>query len=358
MVQKYKIYVNGKNQQPQNTANQQLVQQIAQNAVNQNANTAVPKEPDLRETVTELVKTQLTNPVDVPQFTTIQDILDAKKGDKLGVFAEYMNTPQFERIIGNFLPQYGYNPKTGRVRNVYEEDAQRKQLEMDIAQKRAIDEFDKQQELARSIYNAYNQKDIADENNKRMRELAKEEMEFKRQENALNRALQQQQLNATIAHQRAMEGIARERLNATNKQEKQLQKNLETLNSLNAIQGQLDRFSNSFKDVRPTKIGALVADAYAKGGFGNTAEANFNAQRTLLFNKIARELGGEKGVLSDQDIKRIESSLPALGDSLTQKKAKMQAIYNLLDDRKQQYGGSVSAGMASQMNNDPLGLGF
>jgi hypothetical protein len=39
------------------------------------------------------------------------------------------------------------------------------------------------------------------------------------------------------------------------------------------------------------------------------------------------------------------------------KKAKMQAIYNLLDDRKSQYGGAVSAGMASQLNSQPLTVG-
>ena len=58
----------------------------------------------------------------------------------------------------------------------------------------------------------------------------------------------------------------------------------------------------------------------------------------MLFNKIARELGGEKGVLSDQDIKRIEQALPTLSDTKAQKQAKMEAIYNLLDDRMKQYG--------------------
>ena len=73
-------------------------------------------------------------------------------------------------------------------------------------------------------------------------------------------------------------------------------------------------------------------------GTQTTQEANFNSQRTLLFNKIARELGGEKGVLSDQDITRIDASLPKLTDSLQQKQAKMQAVYDLLGDVKNKYG--------------------
>ena len=215
--------------------------------------------------------------------------------------------------------------------------------------------------------NAFNQRDIADENNKRMRELAEMQNQWQKERFAQEMALRQQQLNAQIQHQRAMEGLARERLNnsgggvptggaanTSNLSPKQIQKNQEMLNSLNAVQSQMDRFANSFGKVRGSKAGALLADAYAKGGFGNQAEANFNAQRTLLFNKIARELGGEKGVLSDQDIKRIEASLPALSDSLPQKRSKMQAIYDLLDDRKSQYniGGNISS------NNDPMGLGL
>lgn len=69
-------------------------------------------------------------------------------------------------------------------------------------------------------------------------------------------------------------------------------------------------------------------------GTQTTKEANFNAQRTLLFNQIARKLGGEKGVLSDQDMKRIELALPTLTDSYDQKIAKMRAVDDLLNIKK------------------------
>ena len=71
-------------------------------------------------------------------------------------------------------------------------------------------------------------------------------------------------------------------------------------------------------------------------GTNTTAEANFNSQRSLLFNQIARTLGGEKGVLSDQDIQRIDNALPKLTDSYSQKMAKMKAVYDLLDIKKGQ----------------------
>ena len=104
-------------------------------------------------------------------------------------------------------------------------------------------------------------------------------------------------------------------------------------NSLNSIKNQLDRFSNTFDNVdNPYRY--RVAGGVSN--FLNTLsedESNFNSQASLLLNKIARDLGGEKGVLSDQDIQRIKESMPTLKDTKKQKKAKMKAIYALLDDR-------------------------
>ena len=360
MAQKYKIVVNGSRPQT-NTQNNQLVQQLAQNAANQQlqsqAQAQANAEDETRQTVNDLLKNKLIANVEMPRFTTIQDILNAPSGNKLETFGKYLgNNPDVTRLIGTIFGGT-VRDKDGNFVSAGEHTARRQEALMQAEQAKAMEQMKEQNDIATALNSAYMQSDLAKERNQLQRDLAKEEMEFKKQEAALNRALQEKQLNATIAHHKAMEGLAMQRLTASNTQQKQLQKNMDALNSLNAIQSQMDRFTNSFKDVRGSKIGALVANAYASNGFGNTAEANFNAQRTLLFNKIARELGGEKGVLSDQDIKRIEASLPALSDSLPQKKAKMQAIYNLLDDRKSQYGGAVSAGMASQLNSQPLTVG-
>jgi hypothetical protein len=66
-----------------------------------------------------------------------------------------------------------------------------------------------------------------------------------------------------------------------------------------------------------------------------------------LFNKIARDLGGEKGVLSDQDIARIKEALPNLSDSYAQKQAKMKAVYDLLNDRMKLYGSVRKSGQGT-----------
>lgn len=100
------------------------------------------------------------------------------------------------------------------------------------------------------------------------------------------------------------------------------------------VEAQLNNFKDSFKKVNNPYRYRIAGGA---SEFLNTLtpdEANFNSQRTLLFNQIARKLGGEKGVLSDQDIKRIDAALPKLSDTQAQKEAKMNAVYALLDIKK------------------------
>lgn len=124
------------------------------------------------------------------------------------------------------------------------------------------------------------------------------------------------------------------------------------IGNLNAVSEQLKRFEGTFKNMPGKLESNTLGRVRAATGFQTKEEANFNSQRTLLFNKIARDLGGEKGVLSDQDIKRIEASLPSYTDSYEQKQAKMAAIYDLLNDRLQVEG----ATMAQSQEADPLGI--
>ena len=124
--------------------------------------------------------------------------------------------------------------------------------------------------------------------------------------------------------------------------EKQIGNKDTNIGNLQAVNSQLKRFEETFKNM-PNKLESnTLGRLRAATGFQTENEANFNSQRQLLFNKIARDLGGEKGVLSDQDIKRIEGALPSYTDSTAQKQAKMQAIYDLLNDRLAVEGGSLN----------------
>jgi hypothetical protein len=135
-------------------------------------------------------------------------------------------------------------------------------------------------------------------------------------------------------------------------------KKTNNINNLQAVSQQLKRFEESFKNM-PNKLESnTIGRLRAATGFQTENEANFNSQRQLLFNKIARDLGGEKGVLSDQDIKRIEGALPSYTDSMVQKQAKMQAIYDLLNDRLAVEGGSLDNAQVTTGNTTKSGVKY
>lgn len=165
-------------------------------------------------------------------------------------------------------------------------------------------------------------------------EIAKEKFSYQKASDAANRALKTRQLD--IQERKIEETSNKKAINAGN---------------LQAVNNQLQRFEKTFEKM-PNKLESNTLGRLRNAtGFQTPQEANFNSQRTLLFNKIARDLGGEKGVLSDQDIKRIENSLPNYTDSYVQKQAKMQAIYDLLNDRL-----SVEGESLQETDNDPLGI--
>lgn len=157
-------------------------------------------------------------------------------------------------------------------------------------------------------------------------QLAQAKLEQEKVNNATKNALEQQKINL-------------ERLKIENEKNKG---QAGALGNLQAVNQQLQRFEESFATM-PNKFESNTLGRLRNAtGFQTKEEANFNSQRQLLFNKIARDLGGEKGVLSDQDIKRIEGALPSYTDSMVQKQAKMQAIYDLLNDRLAVEGGSLN----------------
>lgn len=162
-------------------------------------------------------------------------------------------------------------------------------------------------------------------------EFRRQQAEEQRKEKQLDRQLQYEELGERRRQNNLNYQLGKEKLIAD------LGKN--SGENYSDVEAQLNNFQNSFKNVNNPYRYRLAGGA---SEFLNTLtpqEANFNSQRTLLFNQIARKLGGEKGVLSDQDIKRIDAALPKLSDTQAQKEAKMKAVYALLDIKKG--GGNV-----------------
>ena len=110
------------------------------------------------------------------------------------------------------------------------------------------------------------------------------------------------------------------------------------IDKLNGVKTQLENFDNIFESVNNPYRYRIFGGASEKLNTFSPEESNFMTQANLLFNIISRDLGGEKGVLSDQDIQRIKEGMPKLQDTIDQKRAKMSAIYSLLEIKLGQHG--------------------
>lgn len=66
------------------------------------------------------------------------------------------------------------------------------------------------------------------------------------------------------------------------------------------------------------------------------AVARYNTIKGLTMSNLARNVGGEKGVLTEQDIARIESGYPQLQDPPALRKAKIDEIRYFINQRIQQ----------------------
>lgn len=189
--------------------------------------------------------------------------------------------------------------------------------------------------------------DAQQQQNEISRILAQEKFNYQKQQDARENALKSRGLD-----------IQEERYG---NQEKKNQKISNDIASVNAIEQQLNQFSSMFKDMPGKFESNTIGNLRSWTGFQSPQQAEFESRKNLLFNKIARDLGGEKGVLSDQDIARVKEAMPLYTDSLEQKQAKMNAIYDLLAIAKNKaiYSApNASTSYNSTDDNDPLGLGL
>lgn len=370
---KYKVHVNGNaiaaNPQVQTSANQ-IMQQMAQNTANQQLQAQAENNEDAtRETLNELVKKSLLNPVEVPRYTTIQDVLNASKGEKLTAFTKFLDNPETMRTLGDFMPYYGYDPKTGEGNNVMDAPARRQEALMKAEQAKALEQQKQQNAVLNNVYDAYNRMDIANENNKRMRELAEMQNEWQKERFAQEMALRQQQLNAQIQHQRAMEGIARDSLGSgggsatggaasidgndlsnvkmTAADRKSLTENKTTLANIEAGLKSLDDNPNAYSFLK----GVLGSD------ITNRIDPKGVATRTQIDNITAvyrKWLTGAQ--MSDKERKAYERFLPAPTDNYNIVKSKLEGMRGAVQRSNEALLSNY--GISQNANSDPLGLGF
>lgn len=334
-----------------------------------------PQEDALRATVNELVKNNLVKQVEVPKYTTLNDILGAGKGDKLGAFADFLNNPQTMRTIGNLMPKYGYDPKTGQIGNVMETPARRQEAQFEADRQKALEQQKMQNALAGNVYNAYNQMDIANLNDKRVRDLAEAEQKwrteeaekdraFKRGENAANRA--QQLLISKIIHgggggslsgggggsvtggASSVNGANLSNIKMTAADRKSLTENKTTLSNIEAGLKSLEQNPDAYSWIKG-KLGSDITNRIDPKGIQTRTQID---NITAVYRKW---LTGAQ--MSDQERKAYERFLPAPSDNYKIVKAKLEgmkgAIERSNDALLSNYGIS-----STPQNADSLGLGI
>ena len=295
-------------------------------------------------------KENATQSFDVNNLAPERKGLATRIGEGLGTLARFYDKPIGRMAVATGLSMLtdeanplgeGVKAYVGRQTNMTKDKAYRQNLQQMGYTQEEIDSIPGivNDQVYTNLIRAQQLRDNAEyrnmllENNAQARAAA---LEFQRMKDVYDRAQKNREFNYRAQQDAIDNEFKRQEL--ANKQQKGASGNI---NNLNAVNAQLQRFEDSFADM-PGKIESnTLGRVRAATGFQTKQEANFNSQRQLLFNKIARDLGGEKGVLSDQDIKRIEGALPSYTDSLEQKNAKMEAIYDLLNDRLAVEGGSL-----------------
>lgn len=363
MATKYKIYVNGNNQQAQNAANQQLVQQLAQNAV---ATQAPQQKPDMRETVNELIKNKLIQDIQIPKATTIQDIFKAPKGQKMDAFDKYVETnPDITRIMGDIVGGT-YLDRYGRFVHSGEAKAQRQEAQLQAEQAKALQQLKEQNDLAAAMNSAFNQRDIADERNKLQRELAKEELNWRKEQNDLDRALKREQMaqqerlsriihgggssskGGTVTGQAAsVGGINLNDLKMTAAERKALTENKTTLANIESGLKALDKNPDAYQWYKGI-LGPDVANRIDPKGVGTRTQID---NITAVYRKW---LTGAQ--MSDKERKAYERFLPAPTDNYNIVKAKLEGMRGAVQRSNDAILSNY--GISNTSNNDPLGLGL
>lgn len=294
----------------------------------------------------ELKQTYKQSIMNDPRYNTLTSAEDKQIQDYIKQSPEYMNAKTDEEratIAGNM-----YNSLASeKIASKQNEALQEVYANIDglrgYVDKNAFGSMVQAQQLRdnaayRKMYYDAQQANLR-ENMQFRKDQAKAEQEYKN----LMLNFQKQKEASDRAYQNAQLGLGYARLNNDNynkaldraeKAKDRAAKILSKQENYGDVEKQINNFKATFKGLPSKAESYTLGNLRAMTGTQTTKEANFNAQRTLLFNQIARKLDGEKGVLSDQDMKRIELALPTLTDSYDQKIAKMRAVDDLLNIKK------------------------
>ena len=326
----------------------------------------------LRQTVQELVKNNLMNKIEIPKpYTTIQEVFNANNGDRFKALGEWFNSPQFNRMTGG---DFTFNPITKRMESSGEKIGREQETRLNADREKALEQQKMQNALAGNVYNAYNQMDIANMNDKRVRDLAEAEQKwrteeaekdraFKRGENAANRA--QQLLISKIIHgggggsssgggggsvtggASSVGGADISNIKMTAADRKSLTENKTTLSNIEAGLKSLEQNPDAYSWIKG-KLGSDITNRIDPKGIQTRTQID---NITAVYRKW---LTGAQ--MSDQERKAYERFLPAPSDNYKIVKAKLEGMKGAIERSNDALLSNY--GVSASNNADPMGLGL
>ena len=144
----------------------QLAQMFADRQLQGQAQAQSEAVDPMRQTVNDLLKNKLMQNIEMPKYTTIQDIFNAPKGEKLNTFGSYLNTPNGQNVLGGLLSLFSGGKYFTTPSDPYNQYLQQ---DMNTKQAQAMSQLKEQNDIATSMNSIFNQRDIADQNDKRAR---------------------------------------------------------------------------------------------------------------------------------------------------------------------------------------------
>lgn len=306
----------------------------------------------LDERVQNILAESLQNVPQPQEPTTIADIFNAKSGNRLNSLLDYLDSPEGSRLLGTTIA--AINPK---MEGMGERIAYPKQLELNKQKEDYQKQKENQVKLATDLYKELGidkrfNKDLDFKGKQFNFEKTKfnTEQDYKKARDKVEDAFKNKELSQKDYElnlkaldskaERELKGYQIEKIkseiaggNLTGEQKdkiiglSQTQKDLQDFEALFNAKG-----IKQFKGGLASRATEPLNVALRAMNIKNPDETAFDSRRSLLYSNIARNLGGEKGVLSDKDIQRIGMSIPTLSDDPAQREAKIEEIYKTINN--------------------------
>jgi len=298
-----------------------------------------PEEEELKKKSIAYFLNQLDKPVATPRYMTIQDLFN-KNADLSGVVPAF--NPDFTRGLSSLFDTDVFNPRTGKVEDLAEDYARRKEAQMLAEQQKAMELQNQKDKLASNIYGIMNSIDTEAMREDRFnRQLAQQADQFAqtldakredrnyermREDKAIQRQIDQQNILNKMKEKeyeldkRRVEALEAQIENKTNKLTNAQKAALANINQMDTILKLIEK--------NPNSIGLWQGLNPAQNKYDSKTDnlANITTRTSIdkLRTEIRHTLTGAQ--FSPKEAKEYEKFLPTTRDNPEEVKAKIEGL--------------------------------